>query len=191
MDSSTGGTLLPVVTPATGPALRLVIQALLAGLLDLPGNLVRQNWQVDVPPVPAIDVNWCGFGLTVTREDANPYVAQVSNTASELQRHEEFEVLCSCYGPACEEYAGRIRDGMAIAQNQETLMLAGMACIGVQGPRHVPELIQDRYQDRADVTIVFRREVRRTYNVFVFVGVTDTIVTDHLVPLTRTGVVSA
>lgn len=191
MDSSTGGTLLPIVTPATGPALRLVIQALLAGLLDLPGNLVRQNWQVDVPPVPAIDINWCGFGVTVVREDANTYSAQTNDTTSEVQRHEEFEVVCSCYGPACEEYAGRIRDGLSIAQNQEALMLAGIACVGVQGPRHVPELIQDRYQDRADVIVTMRREVRRSYAVFVFVGVTDTIVTDHLVPLTRSGVVSA
>lgn len=189
-NSATGGALTQTVGPGSDQSLRRFLQALLAGVSGLAGNLVRQNWARNPAPVPSIEVDWIGFGIVNVRPDVNPYMVQVSEGAARMQRHETFDVICMCYGDNCQDLAGQVRDGLYLSQNQESLMLAGMGFVECVGPVHVPELVNDRYQDRADLTITFAREIRREYAILAFTGASVPVTDDAVVPHSKTIIVT-
>lgn len=185
MPSTALGPLVQSAGPMEGQTLRQFLQSMIVGVTALNGSLVRPMWQPEPPPVPAITENWCGFGVVTQTPDANAYHDQNQLTSATLVRHEELEVLCAFYGPLCSDYAGRLRDALDLSQNRDTLRTAGMALVGTSGITRVPELVNARWYDRADIMLTIRREVRRTYAVFTFLGVTGTITEDSTRGLTH------
>lgn len=174
--SATGGYLTPgMIAPDEDQTLRRFLQRLLSGVTGLVGDMVRPMWQTNPPPVPAIDVNWLAFSVDNQRPDANPYQRQTDDDGMLLVRHEDLDLRCIFYGPNCQKNANLLRDGLYVAQNRERLFLAGVAVVGVSDTMHVPELINDRYFDRADITISMRREIRRDYQVLHFLGAAGTV----------------
>lgn len=184
--SATGGYLDQTAGPTESQDLRRFLQSVIVGVTGLDGSLVRQNWQPNPPPMPAITADWCGFGIIGRRADANAFVQTSGDTGGSLLRHEENDVLCSFYGPSCLDYAGRLRDGLQLSQNREQLFLVGMGLIGFSDIVHVPELVNQQWFDRADITWSLRRVVGRAYQVLSFVKADGVIVTDPTHPLTRT-----
>lgn len=178
--SATGGVLTQTAGPAEGQTLRRFLQTLVAGVTGLTGDKVRQSWQPNPPPVPAIDVDWCGISIVASRADENAYVQPLSAGGAYLVRHEELDVLCAFYGPGCMDNAGRLRDGLQLSQNRETLLLADMGLVGCSDMIHTPELVNDRYFDRADLTMTLRRKVKRTYAILSFVSVNGVVIDDHV-----------
>jgi len=172
--SATGGYLTPTTGPVDDQALRRFLQAMIVGVTGLTGPMVRPLWQKNPPPIPNIDVDWIAFGITEQRPDANPFHKQNANNAT-LIRHEEFDVRCSVYGPSCQNYTGRLREAMYLAQNRENLYLAGMGLVGFSPTTHIPELINDRWFERADITMTLRREIKREYPILNFVAAEGTI----------------
>lgn len=80
-DSSTGGYLLPVDPgPIGDQALDVALQAIVAGVTGLPGNLVRVAWQAVPPRQPEYTVNWAAIGTSTIASDTND--TQIFNPAS-------------------------------------------------------------------------------------------------------------
>lgn len=169
--SATGGYLTQVAGPLEGLDLRRFIGAVLVGVSGFAPEMVRPAWQQNPPPVPGIDVNWMAFGITARRADNDPYQVEKDDGQRTLMlRHEELDIMLAFYGPDCLQKAAEVREGFELTQNTESLLLAGMAFIDLSDIVHAPELVNDRYFDRADTTLTIRREVRREYRILNFVS---------------------
>lgn len=184
--SASGGPLQPASSPAPleGKALNDFFHDLVVNLTGLPGGAVRQRWQTEPPNLPAAFTAWCAVGLT--NRIADKFPAVVHNGAGDgtdtLHRHEILEVLASFYDTGtvgkADEYATLLRDNLAIAQNREVLLLAGMGLIEVGELVSVPVLMKSRWLYRVDVPFNVRREVVRTYPVENLLSLDGTIQSD-------------
>ena len=172
--SATGGPLLPLAPtpPLQGDALDDALTALVIGITGLDGSLVRPRWQPDPPNQPPAAIDWCAIGITSITPDGNATIIHFGgrsvndpNAFDQMQRHEELEVTASFYGPNGASNAGLLRDGLAIAQNREPLVARGMAYINTIGFMALPELVNQQWIRRQDVTLRFRRIVVRNYPV--------------------------
>lgn len=169
--SATGGYLQQVAGPLEGLDLRRFIGTVLVGVSGFEPEMVRPAWQQNPPPVPNIDTNWMAFGITARRADNDPYQVEKDDGLRTLMlRHEELDIMLAFYGPDCLQKAAEVREGFELTQNTESLLLAGMAYIDLSDIIHAPELVNDRYFDRADTTLTIRREVRREYRILNFVS---------------------
>lgn len=169
--SATGGYLQQVAGPLEGLDLRRFIGTVLVGVSGFEPELVRPAWQQNPPPVPNIDTNWMAFGITARRADNDPYQSEKDDgQRTIMSRHEELDIMLAFYGPDCLQKAAEVREGFELTQNTESLLLAGMAYIDLSDIIHAPELVNDRYFDRADTTLTIRREVRREYRILNFVS---------------------
>jgi hypothetical protein len=174
--SATGGYLTQSSSSIDGLALRRFLQSVIVGVTGLPAAMVRPMWQQNPPPVPSIDTNWCGFAIISQRPEQGAYHEQLNAGGANLLRHEQLDLLCAFYGPDCLVNAGILRDGLElIAQNREQLFSQGMGIDGFSDITHAPELVNDRFFDRADITMTVNREIRRTYNILHLVGAYGTI----------------
>lgn len=129
--------------------------------------------------MPGIDTNWCAFGLETRSPDASAYVAP-DELSARVVRHEAIDVFCSFYGPACESYAEVLRDGMQVSQNREPLLLASMGFKGNSNLTSAPELHNDRWYDRCDLTLTINRETGKVYEILCFTGAIGAIITETL-----------
>lgn len=174
--SATGGYLQQVAGPLEGLDLRRFIGTVLVGVSGFEPEMVRPAWQQNPPPVPNIDTNWMAFGITARRADNDPYQVEKDDGLRTLMlRHEELDIMLAFYGPDCLQKAAEVREGFELTQNTESLLLAGMAYIDLSDIIHAPELVNDRYFDRADTTLTIRREVRREYRILNFVSANGAI----------------
>jgi hypothetical protein len=169
--SATGGYLQQVAGPLEGLDLRRFIGTVLVGVSGFEPEMVRPAWQQNPPPVPNIDTNWMAFGITARRADNDPYQVEKDDGQRTLMlRHEELDIMLAFYGPDYLQKAAEVHEGFELTQNTESLLLAGMAYIDLSDIIHAPELVNDRYFDRADTTLTIRREVRREYRILNFVS---------------------
>lgn len=179
--SATGGYLAPTTAPLDDVALRRFMHGVIAGVTGLTSDKVRPAWQPNPPVRPGIEVNWSAYAIVnQVPEAGTAYQAMQADDSYKMKRHESFDVLVSMYGPLCQAYAGILRDGLEIAQNREALYLASMAYVGASATTHVPELVNDRWFDRADITLTFRREIVRDYPILPFVSTGGDIYTPSI-----------
>jgi len=185
--SATGGFLVQTGSSIEGQNLRRFLQSLIVGVTGIAATLVRPLWQRDPPNIPAIEVDWCAFGIRNQVQDDQAYQKQINEGKTELYRHEEMEIYCVFYGENAKINAGKLRDGLEIGQNRETLFLNGMGLIGFSNVQTVPELINNRYFERADITMNIRREIRRDYEILHFLAADGTVYADDAAsqPLTE------
>lgn len=166
-DSSTGGYLTPDATPSPieDGALDAAFQKAIVGITGLAGSMVRPRWQEKPPKQPEPSVDWCAFGVSSQIPDAGPHILHVGagSGIDELRRHEEIDVIATFYGPLCKSFAARLRDGLGLPQNIEELKASGIALIDAGTIRSVPELVNQQWIRRADITLRFRRAVTRSY----------------------------
>jgi hypothetical protein len=163
-DSSTAGYLSPSAAPPYDDALADILHDAIAGITGLPDSLVRPRWQPEPPPRPAFDVDWVAFGVSVEPADTFAWQGTVGPDY-EVQRDELVRVLHSFYGPNCESFERRLRDGLALSQNRDGLKANNINLIEVQDPVKLPRLLQEKWVQRVDVTIVYRRRTSRKYAV--------------------------
>ncbi|HDR8938733.1 hypothetical protein QZM42_29545 [Burkholderia vietnamiensis] len=186
-DSSTGGYLAPAVDapPAEDDALDNLVHDLIAGVTALPPDLVRPRWQAKVPKQPEPSVDWCAFGVQEQEPDAGPAI-QHDGTADGHDtyiRHQDIDVPCTFYGPRAKGYAQRLADGLAMPQNREQLQLQDMAFVGVGPIRAVPDLVNQQWVRRYDMTVTLRRKITRTYLVLNLKSATVATTTDSSTPV--------
>jgi hypothetical protein len=193
-DSSTGGYLAPVDAqpPPEDAALDAIFQTMVAGITGIPGSLVRPRWQPVVPKQPEANVNWCALSVSSQTMDAGPAIMHQSsyfqdvvasdgspvttadgsaadavnlNGRDVMLRHEDIEVLCSFYGPNAKGFAHQLVDGLYVAQNNEQIKALDMAFTGTSDVRAAPDMVNEQWIRRYDLTLHFRRKVTRTYAV--------------------------
>jgi hypothetical protein len=165
-DSSVAGYLQPVgASPPEDADLDAIFQKLVIGITGLPGNMVRPRWQATVPKQPEPSTNWCAIGVTGIEHDANSYEQHnpAGNGLDTFIRHEVVTVLCSFYGANALSYATQARDGMYVAQNNSTLDQYEMGLVEVESIVTAPELVNQQWIRRFDLSMRIRRRVVRTY----------------------------
>jgi hypothetical protein len=169
--------------PKSGQALDDLLQQVVAGVTGLPENLVRPRWQAEPPPIPPLDTDWCALGVT----DSTPlnYPAMVYNSdfppgqgSGQIWDWEEFDILCSFYGPNSDKYARRIRTGLFIEQNRICLNLLSLAFVNTSGRTRVPALIQMQNLQRYDITLNMRRLIQDTYPILYFLSGNVDVITE-------------
>lgn len=180
MSSATGGYLTPQYSTDDAVYLRRLLQSIIVGVTALQPSLVRPMWQPDPPPVPSISTDWCGFAIVAQRHEKGSFHEQFDESGAVLWRHEELDVLCAFYGPNCLTNAAVLRDGLeGFAQNREVMALNILGIGGFSDIVHAPELVNDRYFDRADITMVVRRELGREYEVLPFLHAQEWVKADR------------
>ncbi len=180
MTSATGGYLLPVASPDNDSALARILHGLVVGVTGISGSLVRPIWQDNPPPIPSSGTTWAAFGITDITAGL-PYMVQVADdpdTICEYRQDERFTLRVSVYGPFCQRYATMIRDGLNIGQNREAMYLQGISVVWVGGIARAPELVNDVWLDRCDVSIDMGRVISVRYDVLNFLSADGTIETD-------------
>lgn len=168
----------PYIPATTGPvdsdAFVDLLQAAIVGVMGFAGNLVRPSWQIDPPVLPAQSVNWCGFQVKQIMPDADPII-KTQGAGGTLERAETVEVLVSMYGPAAMGNCGVLRDGLNVPFNREVLRSQGIAVVGYGETVHVPELIGERWYDRADLPLTMTRNVLRAYRILSLISANGVI----------------
>lgn len=163
------GYILPASAgPANDDALDDVFQRLVVGVTGLPGKMVRPRWQPNPPKQPTPDVNWCAVGVVDSAHDDNAALvhdrfANNGDGADDVLRHEELTVLASFYGPNAAGFADLMRDGLSVPQNREALHADDVAFVAVGDKRIAPDLTNGQWVRRVDLTLLFRRGVKRSY----------------------------
>ncbi|KWC56568.1 LIC_12616 family protein [Burkholderia ubonensis] len=189
-DSSTGGYLAPAddVPLVEDDELDDLVHDLIAGVTALPGDLVRPRWQPTVPKQPEPSVDWCAFGVQEQEPDAGPAIQHDSagDGHDTYIRHQDIDVPCTFYGPRAKGYAQRLADGLAIPQNREQLQLLDMAFVGVGTIRAAPDLVNQQWVRRYDMTVTLRRKITRTYAVLNLKSATVATTTDSSTPVDGT-----
>lgn len=168
----------PSSTEAVSGRLTLTefIQTVLVGISGFNGTLVRPKWQIEPPKnPPSVETNWMAFGIDIGAPDANAWLGNTSDTEMQSQRHETLDVGCSIYGPDALEYYGLLRDGFQIPQNREALTYANMGFVEILPARHIPDLVNERFYNRVETSIILRREIIRTYGVPTLVSASGVI----------------
>ena len=191
-NSATGGFLQQTSASIEGDALKHFIQELIVGVTGIVNTLVRPLWQANPPNMPSIETDWCAFGIQNQIPDANSYHKQLANGGAQLLRHEELEIYCVFYGNNAKINANKLRDGLEIGQNREILLLNGIGLKGFSNTKTFPELINNRYFERSDITMSLRREIRRDYQILHFLAADGTVYADDAAsqPLIETWSVS-
>jgi hypothetical protein len=179
--SATGGYLLPA-PPIPYPGnltFKQFLQTMFVGISGLPGDLVRGKWQKNPPKEPDVDVNWLAIGLGDNAPDANAYVGVNSQGGNVFYRHEELEILCTFWGPEADEVASLTRDGFQLGQNRDAMNLASMGFKGTSPAHRVPDLVNERWIDRYEMSVYLRRERIRTYPILTFLSASGSLVNDQ------------
>lgn len=166
--TATGGYLLPDPTVGTeDDFLEDVLGDVVAGICDLPRNMVSPRWQPEPPAWPDPSVNWCAVGVTQSVGDwgATEEHYGEGDGHSIVTRHETLVVVASFYGPNSFSKATMLRDGLQLSQNRDELSVAGMSVTEAIDIVTAPVLLSEKWTRRYDLTLRLRRAIRRTYPV--------------------------
>lgn len=181
-DSSTGGYLLPLGSPAPldDAALEDFLQRVVVGISGLPGAMVRPRWQPVVPKMPEPGTDWCAIGVTNIDPDDYPVITHdgAGDGRDIYAVHETIVVLASFYGPNSMRFAKLLRDGLYIDQNREALTAAGMALLDAGKPVAAPDFVNQQWIRRHDLPVRIRRKDERIYPVLNILSASTQIDTD-------------
>jgi len=165
--SATGGYLLPTFIPDVEDLVfDEILQAIVVGITGMPGQLVRPRWQPVPLPQPEPDVDWIAVGITDENEEGSSIVHKGDGLGyDEETTHNLIEVTVSFYGPHSRKIANTFRDGIRIAQNRELMQQYDLGFVDVMRMVAAPELVNEVWRQRSDVTFRIRRATVRAYPV--------------------------
>lgn len=181
--SATGGYLQPTHNSIEGVDFRRFIGSFIAGVSGLDKTMVRPAWQPNPAPMPSITTDWAAFGITAQRAVGDAFMQSADGTKSVANVYEDVDILVTFYGPECLVNAAHFRDGTLIRQNLEVLYSEGVRprTVGNYDIVHAPELINERWFDRCDLTFTLTREIRREYLILSFVAANGGITANRAV----------
>jgi len=170
-DSTHAGFIGPEATPAPleDDPLTDLLHDMVAGIANIPGELIFPRWQPEPPVHPDYDKDWGAVGVMNSSSDWQPSVIHVSGNPDYpdgfdiFQRHEVFGFLVTYYGPNAGKNAGLLRDGLFIDQNLAEFRKYNTTIVEAGDITYPMELFRQRWLSRADLNLTMRREVRRYY----------------------------
>ncbi|NRN30183.1 hypothetical protein HHJ84_18725 [Photorhabdus heterorhabditis subsp. aluminescens] len=163
--SDKAGWLTPVTPgPEYDDELEHTLHQWVCGISGLPDDKVRSRW-TSSPSPPLSEDDGCDFGITDFISDVSPVFENQTDESTELWRYEEIECLISFYGPNCQRYGTCFRDGLVVSQNNDELGRFGLSVGKYTRLTFLPELINNQWVHRYDMTITLRRKVVRKYGV--------------------------
>lgn len=176
-NSSTGGYLLPAPQGSLpgGLTFSQFLQQVFVGISGLDGTLVRPRWQPKPLKSPDLDVNWMAFAVVDNDADAHAFSGVNPDGSNYTQRHEDLEVQCAFYGTDAMRYATQVRDGFQVQQNLDVLRSASMGFVRTGKAISVPDLIDEIWRNRVEMSVFLRREVLRSYPILTMVSASGTI----------------
>lgn len=176
-DSTAAGYLTPVGdVPAYDQELEREISRWIRGLTGLNKNLVYPRWTDPQTQIPKNGITWCAFGITTIPEDDNPAYVQ-TDAGAEQWSHETVEILTCFYGPQGMATAKQFRAGIFVSQNNDELNRAGMSFMQCGRVLNLPELINNQWVRRYDLSVQLRRKVIRTYDIKTVIETDNPIIT--------------
>jgi len=177
MPSNLRGYLTPTSSDPLPGSLSLedFIQSVIVGISGYNGTLVRPKWQTNPPKQPGITTNWIAFAIANIIGDSNAYTGLTPGNVDILQRNESLEIQVAFYGPNAQENVSAFRDGFQIQQNLEALRLANMGFTGTTSAIRGPDIVNERWVDRYELTLILNRMVQRVYPVLSFASVLGSI----------------
>lgn len=177
--SATGGYLQPTINQdpfPVGQTFQQFLQTVFVGISGLTPSLVRPSWQPKPPKQPDGDTDWLAIRLKVNKADDAAFSGPNSTGENITQRMEDLEVGCTFYGPNSMDIAAALRDGFHIPQNLDALTTAHMGFVNTNEMVHVPDLVNERWIDRYEMSVFLRREVLRSYPILTFLTVGPTTI---------------
>ncbi|GHV49918.1 hypothetical protein FACS1894216_01160 [Synergistales bacterium] len=152
--SATGGYL-----SETGAITRIQLENLwhdvIAGLTGIPGKFVRPAFQEDPGATPGSAATWAAF--QIKNDDANNYPHEQhygeGDGESVVYDQTGKNVLISFYGADADDKADIFRRALHIRQNRDALRASGVAVTWVDAPMQMPELVNDKWLRRVDLTV--------------------------------------
>lgn len=164
-DSTVAGYLTPIGdAPAYDQELEREISRWIRGITGLDKSLVYPRWTDPQTQIPKNGTTWCAFGITTVPDGDSPAFIQ-SDESAEQWTHETIEVLCCFYGPQGMYVATLFRSGLLVSQNNAQLNESGLTLQQCGRIYNLPELINNQWVRRYDLSIQLRRKVIRTYGI--------------------------
>lgn len=164
-DSTTAGYLTPSgEQPAYDTDLERLISRWIRGVTGLDVSLIYPRWTDPQLTIPKNGTTWCAFGVTGIQEDFNPAYVQGEEIAEQWS-HETISLILCFYGPQGLAAATRFRDGMLVPQNNDTLKQSGLTFLQQGRILNLPELINNQWVRRYDISVDLRRKIIRTYGI--------------------------
>lgn len=164
--SDQAGWLTPLnAEPEYDEALDQLLSDWVRQLAEYPEGRVFPRWQKEALPPFQAETDGCICGVVDVPVDDNPALAVQTEEGCQLSRHEVFKCLTSFYGPAGMRYAARFRDGLCIEQNNTALNQLGLTVMDYSKLTPFPELINNQWVHRYDMTVCLRRNLVREYGI--------------------------
>lgn len=166
-DSTAPGYLTPVgAGPDYDKALEIKISEWICGVTGIDVKYVYPRWTNPQRKIQPADTTWCAFGITSQPQALNPADVQISDDRSEQWTWEKVTVICCFYGPEGAALAGRFRAGILIEQNNAELnRRAGLTLNDAGTLYDLPEIINNQWVRRYDLTVTLSRKNVREYNI--------------------------
>lgn len=177
-NSSVAGYLAPSSASIEDTALDQILHDAVRDITGLAGDLVRPRWQTEPPQQPDFSVNWCAFGINRREPDVFAYASSSNGSTTVVEQDELLHVLHSFYGPQSSALTARLRRGLAVAQNRDALVAAGLGLVEVQEDTILPALLKEKWVRRVDVNVIYRRRASSTFQVLTITSATGSLVTD-------------
>ncbi|MDV0592625.1 hypothetical protein RZP54_27190 [Raoultella ornithinolytica] len=133
-------------------------------MTGLDKNVVYPRWTDPQIQIPKNGTTWCAFGITGIQEDFNPAYRQGEESAEQWS-HETVSLILCFYGPQGLATATRFRDGLLVAQNNEELNRSGLTFMQQGRILNLPELINNQWVRRYDISVDLRRKITRQYGI--------------------------
>lgn len=166
--------------PINDAALENFFNVVFSSILGIDSTLVRPRWQTLPPNQPNNATSWLSFGIERTKPQVNDLVAYSYTDGAMTQAwYEEYNILCSFYGDQMGALATRLKAGLSLAQNRDainynfsfiagppevdTITSNGIVFVNCTEPRNVSILINNIWQKKTDMFIIFRRQMEFTY----------------------------
>lgn len=176
--SATGGYLVPTNQILDDDALVDVLTALVAGVTQLDPTLIRPRWQIDPPNQPSKTTNWCAFGISSKTRLDYPYIEHFPGY-DVMQRQERMDCEASFMGPEAYIYARKLRDGLYLPQNLESVAVHDIKLYEVGDLVEVPvPLVSTQFVRQVDVPVVFMRQINEVFQILDVASMEESKTTD-------------
>jgi hypothetical protein len=115
------------------------------------------------------------FGITEDDPSWNAIVYTDSNGVTTIQRQRKLTLQLSFYGPNALSLIELVQDGFQLGQNLATLTAAKMGLTETTRALHIPELVNEQWVDRYEMSLVLQRLVQSVYPIVTILSASGTI----------------